>query len=115
MAESKRRVLAYAADTMDSLKTLEFTCERDEARLISRIVAIELGRLDTTTGKKVTAATYEEENEIQVGHLIFEQFATEVDFNKLKLKHNSLGEPVRGKAYVQSQEINVLIFREEEQ
>lgn len=115
MAEPERRVVAYAADTMDSLRTLELTCERDEARLTSRIVAMELGRLDTATGKKVTAATYQEEEEIQVGHLIFEQYQTEVDVSRLMLLHNSLGEPVRGQAFVNNNPIKVLIFREEEQ
>jgi hypothetical protein len=112
---AERRVVAYAADTMNSLKTLEFTCERDEARLTSRIVALDLGTLDNTTGKKVTAATYEEDEETQVGHLIFEQYQTEVEVSRLELLHKSLGEPVRGQAYVNNQVIKVLIFREEEQ
>lgn len=109
--QPKQRVVAYAADTMDSIKTLERTCERDEARLTSKIVELQLAEVD---GKPATAATYEK-TKIRVGHLIFEEFETEVDVSRLTLLHNSLGEPVRGEAHIEDTVVKVLIFRDKAQ
>jgi hypothetical protein len=107
-----QRIVAYAADTMDSVKTLEGTCERDEARLTSKIVTLQLAEVDS---KPATAATYEKTHEIKVGHLIFEEFKTEVDVSRLKLLHSTLGEPVRGEANIKDKAVKVLIFREKAQ
>lgn len=106
-----QRIVAYAADTMDSVKTLEFTIKRDEARLTSKIVKLELAEVDT---KPATAATYEKSKE-RVGHIIVEEFETEVDVSRLKLLHSGLDEPLRGQANIQNRVAKVLIFREKTQ
>jgi hypothetical protein len=108
-AQPATRLVAYAAATMDSLRTLELTLERDEARLTSKVVKLELAEVD---GKPASAATYEK-TKIRVGHLIVEEFETEVDVSRLKLLHSALGEPVRGQANLTNKVVKVLIFREQ--
>jgi hypothetical protein len=114
---AKQRVVAYAADTIDSLATLERTCERDEARLTSKLVSLQLASIDTVDGKKVTAATYERTDEIRVGHLIFEEFTTENDVDVRTAIHKTKTEPLvcKGQAFIKTNSTNVIVFREKQQ
>jgi hypothetical protein len=110
-----QRVVAYAADTMDSLETLELTCERDEAKLTSQLVKLQLAAIETVDGKKATAATYERIDTIKVGHLIFEEFAgTPVDEQSRIAIHKGKQEPhvCTGQAFIQNKATNVIVFRE---
>ena len=107
-----QRVVAYGADTMNSLSILERTCERDESRLTSKIVKLQLAEVD---GKKAIAATYEEVDDIKVGHLSFEEYKTAVDKQSLTAIHISRGETVAledGEAYIKGTELKVLVFRD---
>jgi len=107
-----QRVVAYGADTMDSLTTLELTCERDEARLTSKIIRIQLAEVD---GKKAIAATYERVDDVRVGHLSLEQYQTEVDKQSLEAIHKARGETIAvddGEAYIKGADTKVLVFRE---
>jgi hypothetical protein len=117
MSKEKQRVVAYPADTMDSLETLEFTCERDESRLTSQIMELQLGKIEDDENRKATAATYERTDEIQVGHLAFEQYETEVDISSLQAIHNTRGDTFlfKGDAYIDNSAVKVLVFREPEQ
>ncbi|MBA2734827.1 MAG: hypothetical protein H0U54_18340 [Acidobacteria bacterium] len=114
---AKQRIVAYAADTMDSLATLERTCERDEARLTSKLVSLQLASIDTVDGKKVTAATYERTDEMRVGHLIFEEFTTENDVDVRTAIHKTKTEPFvcKGQAFIKTDSKNVIVFREKQQ
>lgn len=111
-------VVAYAADTMDSLKTLERTCERDESRLTSQLVSLQLAAIDTVDGTKATAATYERIDTIRVGHLIVEQYdGTPVDEQSRIAIHTGKQEPhvCTGKAFISNQATDVMVFREKAQ
>lgn len=98
---------AYAAD-IDSLKSLELSCERDEINWFSKIKSLQLAVDD---GADVTAAIYAETPDMDLGELIFEQYQTDVDVESLKAIHNALGEPIKGAAYVKGESVKVLIFR----
>jgi hypothetical protein len=114
---AKQRVVAYAADTMDSLATLEHTCERDESRLTSKLVSLQLASIETVDGKKATAATYERTDEIEVGSLIFEEFTTDNDADSRTAIHKTKTEPLvcKGQAFISNNSKNVIVFREKQQ
>jgi hypothetical protein len=114
---AKQRVVAYSAANVDSLATLERTCERDEARLTSKLISLQLASLDTVDGEKVTAATYERTDEIRVGHLIFEEFTTENDADTRTAIHRTRTEPFvcKGQAFINNNSTNVIVFRERQQ
>jgi hypothetical protein len=101
---------AYAAD-MSSLNGLELTCEKDEADLAARITSLQLA---TDDGADVTAGIYEDDDETTLGNLALEKYETDVDEQSLKAIHKTKGDTFlfNGEAYVQSDPIKVLVFRE---
>lgn len=98
---------AYAND-IESLKSLELSCERDEINWFSKIRSLQLAVDD---GADVTAAIYAETPDMDLGELIFENYETDVDVQSLKAIHKALGEPIKGAAYVKGKSVKVLIFR----
>ena len=101
---------AYAKD-MSSLNGLELTCEADEANLMAKLVSLNLA---TDDGADVTAADYEEVDNIKLGHLIFEEYTTDVDAGSREAIHKTKGEPLvcKGRAYINNNPMNVIVFRE---
>lgn len=101
---------AYGANDIDSLKTLELSCERDEANWFSNIQSLQLA---TDDGVKVTAAMYKEVDNFEMGDLTLVEYKTDVDEQSLRATHKTQGETFlfKGQAYVQSQAVKVLVFR----
>lgn len=96
---------------MSSLNGLELTCEADEANLMAKLVSLELA---TDGGADVTGASYEDVDGIKVGHLIFEEYTTDVDAGSRTALHQTKGEMLvcKGKAYINNTPKNVIVFRE---
>lgn len=108
---AKQRIRAYGAD-ISSISGLELTCEKQEADLTSRIISLELAKLDD--GTRVTKAGYEEDDSIKLGHLSFEQFKTPTDVTSLKAIHKTKGDTFlfQGDAFIKNKATKVLAFRE---
>ena len=101
---------AYPAT--NSLDQTESTAETDEADLTAKLISLQLGETEDST--KVTAAVFERVSGMILGHLIFEVYTTEVDASSREAIHKTKGEPLvcKGRAYVNSQPKNVIVFRE---
>ena len=108
---AKQHTRAYGAN-MSSLNGLELTCESDEANLTAKLKSLELAKLDDNT--KVTKAVYEENDDIILGRLIFEEFKTDVDVDSLKAIHKTKSEPFvcKGEAFINGKAKKVIVFRE---
>ena len=107
-------VVVYGANDIDSLKTLELSSERDEANLFANIKKVQLG---TDDGINVTAVTYNDVDDFDMGHLTFVQFTTDVDKQSQIAIHKAQGETFQceGKAFVKNSPVQVLVFREKPQ
>jgi hypothetical protein len=107
---AQQHTRAYGAN-MSTLKGLELTCEKDEADLTARIISLQLA---TDDGANVSAGIYEDDDDIALGHLSFEEYQTDVDVGSLKAIHQTKGDTFlfAGDAYVNSSPIKVLVFRE---
>jgi hypothetical protein len=90
------QTLYYPGD-MDSLTTLQTTCNNDELNFGK------LQSLDTVldSGKKVTEAVYKKTDKDKLGQLTIEEFSQE-------RKDAAL---FQGKAYILTQPVDVLVFR----
>jgi len=99
--------------TMSSLNGLKLTCEKDEADLTAKLISLALGK-DKDTGTDETAASYEEVDGMKLGHLIFEEYTDDADAGSREATHKKKGEPLvcKGRAYINSQAKNVIVFRE---
>jgi hypothetical protein len=106
-----RYVIAYGANDIDSLKTLELSCERDEGHLFAKIVSLQLSK--TSNGEIVTAATYEESEIISSSDLSLVEYTTDADEQSQKAMHLSRGETLllKGEAYIKNRVMKVLVFR----
>lgn len=104
-------IVAYGAASLNSLKILELSAERDESNLLANIKKIQLATIDGAQG---TAITYQEVSDFKMGHLTFVSFTSDVDKESQKAIHKSQGETFlcEGKAYVNSKAVSVLVFRE---
>ena len=109
-AKPLSHTVAYAS-TIDSLKSLELSAERDEGRLLANIKKVQLA---TTDGIKATAMTYAEVDDFDMGHLTFVTYTNDVDKESQKAIHKTQGEAFicEGKAYVVGKVVQVLVFRE---
>src|SRR5687767_3617270 len=89
----------YSKD-VSSLKGLELTCEGDEAGLTAKLVSLQLARDES--GDDFTAAGYDVADGLNLGHLIFEEFSTEIDANSRIAIHRTRREPFicAGRAFV---------------
>lgn len=107
---AKQTPRAYPAN--DSLDDLKSTCETDEADLTSKLIKLQLGETENST--KVTAGLYERVDGVILGHLIFEEYTTDVDAGSREAIHKTKQEPLvcKGRAYVSGQPKNVIVFRE---
>lgn len=110
-AKPSSHTVAYGANDIDSLKTLELSCERDEAHLFANIKKVQLASAD---GVNATAVTYENVDDFDMGHLTFVQFTTDVDKQSQMAIHKAQGETFQcdGRAFVNNKPVNVLVFRE---
>lgn len=99
------------AKSMSSLNGLELTCEKDEADLAAKLISLQLAK--DGNGADITAATYEEVDGVKVGHLIFEEYTTDVDAGSREAIHKTKGEPLvcKGRAYINNAARNVIVFR----
>jgi hypothetical protein len=101
--------------TMSSLQGLELTCENDEANLTAKLISLQLAKNEN--GEDITAGGYDTNvGGMKLGHLIFEEFTTENDALSREAIHKTKQEPLvcKGRAFVDSQAINVIVFREKQ-
>lgn len=98
--------------TMSSLNALRLRCESDEAGLTAELLSLQLA-VDED-GEDVTAAHYEIADGLNLGHLIFEEFTTEVDVNSRIAIHQTQNEPLvcRGRAFIAGEAKKLVVFRE---
>lgn len=126
MAEKVTKVVAYTADSLNTLSDLETSCERDEGRL-GKIIKIERATLEEATGKKAVAVTYEKVSlptDINIGKLTFLSFANPGDKNtkltQLRLAQatpvlpgdNPSAENSVAKVFIGTQTFDILVFRD---
>jgi hypothetical protein len=106
----KQFTKSYVA-TMSSLNGLELTVEADEANLTAKLLSLELGQMDD--GTKGTEGKFERASGIKLGHLIFEEYTTDVDAGSREAIHKTRGEALvcKGHAYINNQAKNVIVFR----
>jgi hypothetical protein len=111
MPEAVTHVVAYGAAAINSLKILELSAERDESNLFANIKKVQLSMVDGSQG---TAITYEEVEDFKMGHLTFVAYTNDVDEQSQMAIHKTQGETFlcKGKAYVNSKVVQVLVFRE---
>lgn len=97
---------------MSSLNGLEATCEGDEGGLTAKLISLQLAKDEQNND--ITAADYEIADGLNLGHLIFEEFTTEVDASSRTAIHQTQKEPFvcKGRAFVAGQAKNVIVFRE---
>jgi hypothetical protein len=108
---AKQRIRAYGAN-MSSVNGLELTCEKQEADVQSKIISLELAKFED--GTKVTKAVYEEDDDIKVGHLSFEEIKTPTDVTSLKAIHKTKGDTFlfEGAAFIKDTATKLLVFRD---
>jgi hypothetical protein len=99
---------------MSSLTALKHRCETDEAGLGAKLISLQLARDENEVD--VTAAHYEIADGLNLGHVIFEEFSTEVDFSSRIAIHQTRQDPLvcRGRAFIADGAKNVVVFRERE-
>jgi hypothetical protein len=109
-AKPLSHIVAYAS-SIDSLKSLELSAERDEGRLLANIKKVQLAMADDA---KATAMTYNDVDDFDMGHLTFVTYTNDVDKESQKAIHKTQGETFlcEGKAYVKDNVVQVLVFRE---
>lgn len=93
------RTLFYKSGDMNSLKTLENTCNTDELDMERKLQS-----LDTVlnNGEKATEAVYKRTDKKNLGKLKIEKFSKEKEAAAL----------FKGKAFIKTQSVDVLVFRE---
>jgi hypothetical protein len=110
---SVQHTAVYGANEVASLQDLESSCKRDEADWTAKMIKLERVKND---GKDATAVTYEEVDNIKVGHITLVEYKTEVDKQSLTAIHEAQGETLvlkdGGEAYVNGKAVKVLVFRE---
>ncbi|HXQ70251.1 MAG TPA: hypothetical protein VN844_07170 [Pyrinomonadaceae bacterium] len=97
---------------ISSLNGLKLTCEGDEAGLTAKLISLQLAKDENNND--ITAADYEIADGLNLGHLIFEEFTTEVDASSRTAIHQTQKEPLvcKGRAFVAGQAKNIIVFRE---
>jgi hypothetical protein len=98
--------------TISSLKGLELTCEDDEGGLTAKLISLQLAKDENNND--ITAADYEIADGLNLGHLLFEEFTTEIDANSRTTIHQTQHELLvcKGRAFIAGQAKNVIVFRE---
>lgn len=107
----KQRIRAYEAN-MSSINGLELTCEKQEGDVQSKLISLEQAKFED--GTKVTKAVYEEDDDLKVGHLSFEEFKTPTDVTSLKAIHKTRGDTFlfEGAAFIKDKPVKLLVFRD---
>jgi|694.fasta_scaffold06748_16 hypothetical protein len=105
---------AYRADKIDSLQTLELSCENDEFGFEARITKLELAKVGDV---KVAAATYTNDDvdeNTNLGELILVKYTGDVDRLTQKAIQRAKNNQFlfEGKAYVNNSPVKLLVFRE---
>lgn len=112
---AKQFTRAYDAG-MSSPDALEKRCEGDEGGLMAKLISLQLGKdtIDNAT-VDVTVAIYERELGVMLGHLIVEEYTTEVDAGSREAIHKTKGEPLvcKGQAYINNVATKVIVFRQQ--
>ena len=127
MAEKITKTIAYLASSLNSLGDLQSSCNRDESYL-GKVINIELATIDTQSGAKAVAITYEKVDPftsgVNLGHLSLKAYKNGSEENLIKAAFLlSDSTPVlpgdspdkdksRAKAFVQNDVIQFLIFRD---
>jgi len=116
MAEQKR-VRFYKASDITSLPILERTCETQEVRLTSKIIAMEIAKsIDDTNGDqgtRGTAATYKEVTGGNLGRLSLVEYEDDGDAVAKQTEHELRQETLlfKGRAMVGDETKNLMVFR----
>lgn len=115
------KTVVYLAENLTALKVLELSCERDEGRL-GKLIKIELATIDSPTGKKAVAITYEKvtlPTDINIGNLNFIEFTDNADANVKSTQRIAAGDtPVlpgaepRAIVFIGNNTLNILVFRD---
>ncbi|HEY0546671.1 MAG TPA: hypothetical protein VGC91_14935 [Pyrinomonadaceae bacterium] len=111
-AKPVMHTVAFGANDIDSLKTLEISCETQEAHLLANIQSVQRAKDD---GILVTAVVFKEVSGFKMGHLTFVEYnGTDVDEQSQRAIHTSQGETFicKGEAFVKNNPVKVLVFRE---
>lgn len=110
-AQAVQHVAAYGADDIKTLEDLELSCERDESQWTAKIIGL---RQVTVGGKPATAATYEEDDDVRVGHLILTTYNDDIDAHSQIAVHNAQHETFlfKGTGFVKGAAVKILVFRE---
>ena len=108
-----KHISVYGANDIDSLGTLELSCESDEANCTAKIISLELATDDGIAG---TPAPYQEVTGIKVGHLTLSEYTSDVDAHSQIAIHNAEHETFqfKGEAYIDGDPKKVLVFREKQ-
>ena len=93
------RTLFYSSADMNSLGTLETTCNTDELNMERELKSLDTVLVD---GKKATEAVYKASDAENLGQLRIEKFSED--------KENDA--EFRGKAFILTQPVDVLVFRD---
>lgn len=101
----------YQSGDMNSVQTLEDTCNTDEFNILdgSRLQSLDTVNVD---GKKATEAVYQaDDDHTGLGMLIIEEYTDNDDADeKIDASNNSF--LFKGKAYIKTVSTNVLVFRQ---
>ena len=110
---TNERILAYGTNEFHSLKSFEGTCEGEESRFRAKLMKIQLAKIDGTTD--ATAVIFEKVGiGTNIGHLIIEEYTTDVDKQSRIAIHKTEGEPFicEGAVYINNKPTKILVFRE---
>lgn len=106
-----QHVAAYGGEAIKTLEDLELSFERDESQWTAKIINV---RQVTVAGKNATAATYEEVDEMRVGHLTITTYKDDIDAHTQIAVHNAQHETFlfKGAGFVKNDPVKLLVFRE---
>jgi hypothetical protein len=101
----------YQSGDMNSIETLEDTCNTDELNLLdgSRLQSLDTVNVD---GKKATEAVYKaDDDHTNLGMLIIKRAGNDVEAEE-KIKANKDDFLFKGKAFIRTVSTKVLVFRQ---
>lgn len=93
------KTLFYTSGDMNSLETLQTTCNTDEFTFKRKLQSLDTVLVD---GEKSTEAVYKRTDKKKLGKLKIEEFDEDKEAEAL----------FRGKAFIKTQPVEVLVFRE---
>jgi hypothetical protein len=126
MPEKVTKTIAYLASSLNTLDDLQRSCNRDEA-FLGKVVNIELASIDTQSGAKAVAITYEKlplGSGVYLGHLRLQSFKDAAEENSRKTELLLSGATAvlpgsgpdndnsKSRAFIQNDVVQFLIFRD---